>query len=109
MPLLNADQIVEVKERMKQYQAIGRQDFVQKAMVIGQRGQEHASGWLKALAARRWLREDGSEKRAGTGGEAVRADETDPRARSLDCVNWMVGKLRLALQKGEASTVGGIA
>jgi hypothetical protein len=87
MPLLNADQIIEVKERVKQYQAIGGQDFVQIAMVIRQRGQEHVSRWLKAL---------GYEKMGATLRETVSADT---RVRSW--VNWMVGKLQQALAMGD--------
>jgi hypothetical protein len=88
MPLLNADQIIELKERVKEDQAIGRQNIVQTAMVIRHGRREHASGWLKAL---------GYEMRAATLRETVFGDNT--RAKSW--VNWMVGKLQLALQMGE--------
>jgi hypothetical protein len=41
MALLNADQAIEPKQRVKQYLAIDRQDFAPKTMVIRQRGREH--------------------------------------------------------------------
>jgi hypothetical protein len=88
MPLLNADQIIELKEWVKEDQAIGRQNIVQTAMVIRHCGREDASGWLKAL---------GDAQMAATVHETVLGDDT--RAKSW--VNWMVGKLQLALQMGE--------
>jgi 2,4-dienoyl-CoA reductase-like NADH-dependent reductase (Old Yellow Enzyme family) len=67
MPLFNADQIVELKEMVKQYHAIGRQDFVQIARVFRQSGQETDSRWMKAL---------GHEKIAATLQEAEWSDDT---------------------------------
>jgi hypothetical protein len=55
--LVNADQIIDLKERVKQHQAIGCQGFVQAVMVIRQGEKEHVSQWLVA---------PGSNRMAGT-------------------------------------------
>jgi hypothetical protein len=72
MPLVKADQIIELKEKVKQYhQAISRQDFVEIAMVVPdqvrQGGQEHVSRWMKEL---------GCEKMGATLQETVLAGDT---------------------------------
>ena len=52
MPVLNPDQTIEPMSRVKRCQVPAPQDFVQIAMEIRQRGQEHVDWWLKDLDCR---------------------------------------------------------
>jgi hypothetical protein len=49
IPVLNADQRTELKGRLKQYQAMDQQDFVQMEKKIRQMRQEHIDRWPKPL------------------------------------------------------------
>jgi hypothetical protein len=79
---------------VKQDQVIGRQDFVQIAMEIRHRGEEHASGWLKAL---------GNEQMAATLRETVLEDDTS----TTSWVNWMAEELKPADEMGEQLACSG--
>jgi hypothetical protein len=59
---------------VRQNDAIGREDFVQNAMVIRQRGQEQVSRWMKGL---------GYEKVSGILEETVLADDTRERSWAM--------------------------
>ena len=88
IPFLNPDQILQLKDRIRVYQAIGRTDFVHLALEIHTEGLALTAKWLEALHHYDMAR-------------AVREEAQEAVQRSRTWVNRMVERCKLVILAGE--------
>jgi hypothetical protein len=88
MPILNSDQILQLKNRIWRSQAVGRAEFEQQAMEIYEEGLRRTEAWLGGLHHPELARR-------------VREEAEDARLVSRSWVNQLVERCQLVLRAGE--------